>query len=71
MQTNKSEVSKVGRGKALYIPLSVYRAGKHGLTISCPDPAHKFKFGTSPLQLQKFKEKLEEIFSELIEHRED
>jgi hypothetical protein len=70
MQTNKIEVSKGGRGKTIIIPLSVYRAGKHNLTISCPDPTYKFKFGTSPLQLQKFKDKLEEIFSELIEQRE-
>jgi len=70
MQTNKIEVSKGGRGKAMYIPLSVYRAGKHSLTVSCPDPNHKFKFGTSPEQLQKFKDKLEELFSELVENRE-
>jgi len=71
MQTNKIEVSKGGKGKTIIIPLSVYRAGKHSLTISCPDPIYKFKFGTSPERLQKFRDKLEEIFSELVEHRED
>jgi len=54
----------------MYIPLSVFRAGKHSLTISCADPDHKFKFGTGPEQLQKFKDKLEELFSKLVEHRE-
>lgn len=70
MQTSKIEVSKSGHGKTMYIPLSVYRAGKHNLTISCSDPDHKFKFGTGPEQLQKFKDKLEELFSELVENRE-
>lgn len=69
MKTNKIEVSKDGTGKTIYIPLSVYRAGKHSLTISCSDPGHKFKFGTSPDQLQKFRDKLEELFGELVESR--
>jgi len=34
MKTNKIEVSKDGAGKTVYIPLSVYRAGEHSLTIS-------------------------------------
>lgn len=67
MKTNKIEVSKDGAGKTMYVPLSVYRAGKHSLTISCSDPEHAFKFGTSPDQLQKFKDKLEELFAELVE----
>ena len=66
MKTNEIVVSKGGAGKTMYIPLSVFRAGKHSLTISCSDPDHAFKFGTSPDQLQKFKDKLEELFSELI-----
>ncbi len=69
MQTNKIEVSKEGEGKTVCIPLSVFRAGKYSLTITCSDPDHKFKFGTGPEQLQKFRDKLEEIFSELVEHR--
>lgn len=70
MQKNKIEVSQRG-GKTIYIPLSVFRAGKHSLTISCSDPSHKFKFGTSPEQLLKFKIKIEEIFSELVESNHD
>jgi len=67
MQKNRIEISKGGEGKTLYIPLSVFRAGKHSLTISCADPDHLFKFGTSPDQLHKFRDKLEDLFSELIE----
>ena len=69
MQKNKIEVSKEGAGKTMYIPLSVYRAGKRGLTISFDDadPDHRFKFGTSPEQLQKFRDKLEQLFTELVE----
>jgi hypothetical protein len=53
--------------KTMYIPLSVYRAGKNGIAISCADPDHKFKYGTSPEQLQKFRDKLAELFSMLVE----
>jgi len=69
MQKNKIEVSKEGMGKTVYIPLSVFRAGTHNLTISCSDPQHTFKYGTSPEQLQKFRDKLEELFAELVQHR--
>ena len=68
MQKNRIEVSKDGGGKTLYIPLSVFRAGK-SLTISCSDPAHQFKCGTSPKQLEKFRAKLEELFILLVETR--
>jgi hypothetical protein len=62
MQKNKIERSKDGKGKTIYVPLSVYRSGASGLTISCSDPENSFKFGTTPEQLLKFKEKLEELF---------
>ena len=67
MQKNKIEVSKDGTGKTLYIPLCVFRAGKHSLTISCSDPDHQFKFGTGTDQLQKFQAKLEELFAQMVE----
>ena len=70
MKTSKIEVSKDGTGKTMYIPLSVFRAGEHSLTISCSDPDHAFKFGTSSEQLQKFKDKLEDLFTELVEPRQ-
>ncbi len=66
MTKNRIEVSKGGKGKTVYIPLSVYRAGKYSLTISCSDPDHAFKFGTSPEQLEKFRDKLHDIFSDLV-----
>ena len=68
MRKNKIEVSKEGAGKTLYIPMSIFRSGSSGMTISCSDPAHRFKFGTTPEQLQKFKQKLERLFSEMVEN---
>jgi hypothetical protein len=55
--------------KSLRIPIYVIRAGKTGLTITCADSKHRFKVGTSPEQLQKFRTKLERLFSELVEKR--
>jgi hypothetical protein len=66
MTKNRIEISKDGKGKTIYIPLSVYRAGKHSLTISCSDPNHAFKYGTTPKQLEKFRNKLHDIFSDLV-----
>jgi hypothetical protein len=71
MQKNKIEISKVGQGITMYLPLSVYRAGKSNLTISFPgvcsgDP-DAFRFGTSPEQLDNFKCKLQELFAKYVE----
>ena len=52
---------------SLRIPIYVIRSGKAGLTITCADKKHGFKVGTSPEQLQKFRAKLESLFSELVE----
>lgn len=68
MQKNRIEVSKDGQGKTLYIPLCVFKAGK-GYTISCSDPDHMFKFGTSPEQLQKFRDKIADLFEELVTNK--
>jgi hypothetical protein len=65
MQKNMIEVSKEGTGKTLYIPLCVFRAGK-SYTISCSDPNRPFKSGTSPEQLQKFREWIAGTFEELV-----
>jgi hypothetical protein len=70
MQKNKIECSKVGKGKTMYIPLSVFRSGKTGLTISCSDPVHGFKFCTTAEQLERFKAKLEELFTNAVEYHE-
>jgi hypothetical protein len=55
--------------KSLRIPIYVIRSGKTGLTITCADGRHGFKVGTSPEQLEKFRNKLEALFSELVEKR--
>jgi len=68
MQKNKIEVSKEGAGKTMYIPLCVFRAGKSGYTISCSDPEHPFKSGTSPEQLHKFREWLAQTFDKIIKN---
>lgn len=54
---------------SLRIPIYVIRSGKTGLTITCADSRYGFKVGTSPEQLQKFRDKLEQLFSELVERR--
>ena len=54
---------------SLRIPIYVIRSGRAGLSITCADPEHGFKVGTSPEQLQKFRAKLEILFSELVERR--
>jgi hypothetical protein len=66
MQKNRIEVSKEGTGKTLYIPLCVFKAGKSSYTISCSDPKHLFKSGTSDEQLRKFRTWIAEVFEELI-----
>ena len=66
MQTNKIEVARGGTGKTMFIPLSVFRNGKR-LTISYPGNAEdRFKFATSPTGLEKFAQKLEELFAKYV-----
>ncbi len=55
--------------KSICVPLYVFRSGKSGLTLSCADSKHSFKVGSTPEQLQKLKNKLEELFVELVETR--
>ena len=66
MQKNRIEVSKEGAGKTLYIPLCVFKGGKNSYTISCSDPKHLFKSGTSPEQLRKFREWIAETLEKRI-----
>jgi hypothetical protein len=54
-------------GKSLRIPIYVFSSGKTRLTISCADSKHSFKVGTSPAQPQKLRDRLEELFVELVE----
>jgi hypothetical protein len=65
MDKTKIEVNE----KSIRIPIYVFRSGPAGLTISCADSKHAFKTGTSPEQLQKFRNKLEMLFQELVEKR--
>jgi hypothetical protein len=66
MQKNRIEVSKEGTGKTLYIPLCVFKASENSYSLACSDPEHLFKSGTTPEQLQKFKEWIVETFEKLI-----
>ena len=66
--TAKSKIEV--NAKTLRVPIYVMRSGKTGLTLACADSKYGFKVGTSPEQLQKFRLKLETLFSELVEGRE-
>jgi hypothetical protein len=44
----------------------VFKASKNSYTISCSDPDRPFKSGTSPEQLQKFREWIAGTFEELV-----
>ncbi len=64
MQTDKIEVTQ----KSMCVPLWVIRSGKRGLTISCDDPEHQFGIYTFDEGLKNFRNKLEELFVELVDH---
>lgn len=53
------KVSKKGKGKTLYIELSIYPCGNadptKNLTISCPNPDTQFKTTLSVYGLKKFR----------------
>ena len=53
------KVSKDGKGKTLYIELSIFPCGtanlESNLTISCPDADTKFKTTLSDYGLKKFR----------------
>ena len=55
--------------RSLRVPIYVIRSGRSGLTITCADSKRGFKVGTSPEQLAKFRQKLEELYEELVERR--
>jgi len=65
LSKSKIEVNE----NSLRIPIYVIRSGKAGLTITCADSKYGFKVGTTSDQLQKFRSKLESLFSELVEGR--
>jgi hypothetical protein len=55
-----AKVSKDGRGKTLYIEISLYPCGQadptKNLTISCPDKDTQFKTTLSDQGLNKFRD---------------
>ena len=64
-----SKISKNGKGKILYIQLSVY-PGKtdpsKNLTISCPDKETRFKTTLSDNGLRKFRERVLEFYKDQV-----
>jgi hypothetical protein len=63
-------VSKGGKGKTLYISLSVYPCGSYdttkNLTISCPDKDTKFKTSLTDNGLKKFRDSVLEFYNQHI-----
>ena len=70
---NMVKVSKNGKGKTLYIELSIYPCGEadpsKNLTISCPDPDTRFKTSLSDNGLQKFKDYILEFYQSQVIQR--
>ncbi len=65
-----AKISYGGRGKTLYIELSVYPCGKANpntnLTISCPDKDTRFKTTLSDNGLKKFRQYILQFYKELV-----
>jgi hypothetical protein len=64
------KVSRVGKGKTLYIELSVFPCGKAdpttNLTISCPDADTRFKTTLSDNGLKKFRANILEFYKKYV-----
>lgn len=62
------KVSRKGKGKTLYIELSVYPAGNadpaRNLTMSCPDENTRFRTTLSDNGLKKFKQLILKFYEE-------
>ncbi len=65
-----AKVSKKGKGKTLYIKLSIYPCGNanptKNLTISCPDKDTRFKTTLSDRGLKKFKQAILKFYEKKI-----
>lgn len=65
------KVSKSGKGKTLYIEVSVYPCGSantsKNLTISCPDKNTRFKTTLSDYGLKKFRRYILKFYNEMVE----
>jgi len=64
------KVSKKGKGKTMYIQLSVFPCGKADprriLTISCPEEKTRFKTTLSENGLRKFREHILQFYKVLV-----
>ena len=67
------KVSRDGKGKTLYIPLSVYSRGgadpAKNLTISCPDKETRFRLSLSDNGLRRFRGLLQKFYREQVLER--
>ena len=65
-----AKVSRNGKGKTLYIELSVFPCGKadteKNLTISCPDADTRFKTSLSDEGLKKFRANILDFYSKYV-----
>ncbi len=60
------KISKDGEGKTLYVEISVFPNNSDptkNLTISCSDPATRFKTTLTDNGLKKFREKILDFYS--------
>lgn len=64
------KISKNGKGKTLYIELSIYPCGEadstKNLTISCPDADTRFKTSLSDEGLKKFRSNILDFYSKYV-----
>ena len=69
-----AKVSKVGRGKTLYIEMSIFPCGAadptKNLTISCPATDTRFKTTLSEEGLKKFKEQILSFYKKHVLDRQ-
>ena len=65
-----AKVSKGGKGKTLYIELSIYPCGTanptKNLTISCPDKDTKFKTNLAENRLKRFRNYILQFYDEHV-----
>ena len=68
-------VSKGGKGKTLYITISIYPCGQadptKNLTISCPDADTQFRTTLSDYGLKKFRKYILDFYRKYVIEREE
>ena len=71
MKTNRIEMSKSGKGKTMYVPLSVYPGTQDiskNLTISVPGK-YKIKTSLTDNGLRKFRDFILEVYGTMIQEQ--